>query len=61
MKIKTNCTKCGKTIEVHCDKWLYDKYTDEQLAELRIDIVNWTMEKIKENNNECFHCYFMIK
>lgn len=61
MKIKTNCTKCGKTMEMHSDKWLSKKYTNEELIELKIEIINREMQLKKEKNNECFECYFGIK
>lgn len=57
MKIKTNCTKCGKTIEVHSDKWLTSRCTDKELIESRLHA---TMLLMKEKN-ECYKCYFGIK
>lgn len=58
MNIKTNCAKCGKTIKVHSDKWLTDRYTDEELIELRKDII---MQLIEEERTECYKCYFRRK
>lgn len=62
MKIKTNCTKCGKTIEVHSDKWITtDRYTDKELIELKIDIINENRQLIKEKRKECYRCFFRMK
>ena len=61
MQIKSSCTKCGKTIWEHSDWWLSDKYSDEKLIKLRIDIVNQIMQWNREKRNECHECFFMIK